>query len=128
MSRIFCYVAMLVAIFTLPALGQNQNRFPNFPSDMSSANDPMVSNNSAMNSPQPMDPARAQWEKLQVKHENQERQVALKRDTDKLLELATELKQNVDRTGPNILSIDVVKRAQEIEKLAKSVKEKMKGD
>ena len=36
-------------------------------------------------------------------------------DTDKLLELATELKQNVDRTGVNILSLDVVKRAQEIE-------------
>jgi len=128
MSKIFCYVAMLVAIFTLPVLGQSQNRFPNFPSDMSSGNDPVVGNNPAMNSPQPVDPTHAQWEKLQANQENQERQVALKRDTDKLLELATELKQNVDRTGPNILSMDVVKRAQEIEKLAKSVKDKMKGD
>jgi len=55
-----------------------------------------------------------------------ERQIALRRDTEKLLALAEELKQNVDKTSPNILSIDVVKKAQEIEKLAKSVKDKMK--
>ncbi len=57
-----------------------------------------------------------------------ERQVALKRDTDKLLEMATGLKQSVDRTNANILSVDVIRRAQEIEKLAKSVREKMKGN
>lgn len=55
-----------------------------------------------------------------------ERQAALRRDTEKLLSLAAELKQNVDRTSPSILSIDVIKKAQEIEKLAKSVKDKMK--
>jgi hypothetical protein len=32
----------------------------------------------------------------------------------------------VDKTSPSILSIDVIKKAQEIEKLAKSVKDKMK--
>jgi len=56
-----------------------------------------------------------------------ERQVALRRDTEKLLSLAAELKQNVDKTGTNILSMDVIKKAQEIEKLAKSVKDKMKN-
>src|SRR4051812_20213772 len=55
-----------------------------------------------------------------------ERQIALRQDTDKLLSLAAELKQNVDKTSPSILSLDVVKKAQEIEKLAKSVKDKMK--
>lgn len=55
-----------------------------------------------------------------------DRQLALRRDTDKLLSLAAELKQNVDKTSPSILSIDVIKKAQEIEKLAKSVKDKMK--
>lgn len=62
---------------------------------------------------------------VQMEHD---RQVALKRDTDKLLEMATDLKQSVDRTNANILSMDVIKRAQEIEKLAKSVREKMKGN
>jgi hypothetical protein len=55
-----------------------------------------------------------------------ERQLALRRDTEKLLSLAAELKQNVDKTSPSILSMDVIKKAQEIEKLAKSVKDKMK--
>jgi hypothetical protein len=55
-----------------------------------------------------------------------ERQLALRRDTAKLLTLAAELKQNVDKTSPSILSIEVIKKAQEIEKLAKSVKDKMK--
>ena len=55
-----------------------------------------------------------------------ERQIALRRDTEKLLALAAELKANVDRTNPSILSLDVIRKAQEIEKLAKSVKEKMK--
>jgi hypothetical protein len=57
---------------------------------------------------------------------NKERQGKLKQDTDKLLQLATELKQYVDKTNENILSIEVVKKTDEIEKLAKSVREKMK--
>jgi hypothetical protein len=56
-----------------------------------------------------------------------ERVAALKNDTDKLLKLSTELKAYVDKTDENVLSLDVVKKAEEIEKLAKSVKEKMKG-
>ena len=57
---------------------------------------------------------------------NKDRQAALKRDTDKLLALATELKQYVDKTNENVLSLEVLKKAEQIEKLAHSVKEKMK--
>ena len=56
-----------------------------------------------------------------------ERVAALKTDTDKLLKLSVELKQYVDKSDENVLSLDVVRRAEAIEKLAKSVKEKMKG-
>jgi uncharacterized iron-regulated membrane protein len=56
-----------------------------------------------------------------------ERQKRLVADTDKLLALATDLKQQVDKTNKNILSVDVIKKAEEIEKLAHSVKERMKG-
>jgi hypothetical protein len=62
-----------------------------------------------------------------AKKQNEVRQQDLKKDTDKLLELATELKQYVDKTNENILSMDVVKKAEQIEKLAKQVKDKMKG-
>ena len=61
------------------------------------------------------------------KKRNEARQQDIKKDTDKLLELATELKQYVDKTNQDILSMDVIKKADEIEKLAHSVREKMKG-
>jgi len=66
-------------------------------------------------------------ERAQIVNAMMERQRALRRDTEKLLLLAEELKHNVDETNANILSMDVVKKAQEIEKLAKSVKDKMKN-
>ena len=62
-----------------------------------------------------------------AKKANQSREAALKADTDKLLKLAVELKDYVDKSNENVLSLDVVKKADEIEKLAHSVKDKMKG-
>jgi len=44
------------------------------------------------------------------------------------MQLATELKQYVDKSNENMLSINVIRKAEEIEKLAKNVKEKMKAD
>ena len=74
------------------------------------------------------DAARSKLERDMAKKANQERQLALKRDTEKLLKLSTELKEYVDKTNENMLSLDVVKKAEEIEKLAHSVKNKMKGN
>ncbi|HXZ26662.1 MAG TPA: hypothetical protein VEG08_01555 [Terriglobales bacterium] len=62
-----------------------------------------------------------------AKQRNKERQESLKKDTDRLFQLATELKQSVDKSNENVMSIDVIRKAEEIEKLAKQVKEKMKG-
>lgn len=73
------------------------------------------------------DEPRLKMEKEMAKRANQARQAELKRDTEKLLKLATELKESVDKTNESTLSVDVVKRAEEIEKLAHSVKDKMKG-
>lgn len=69
-----------------------------------------------------------QQQKAMQKRANLQRQQDIRKDTEKLLELATELKQAVDKSNENTLSLDVVKKADEIEKLAKSVKNKMKGD
>ena len=55
------------------------------------------------------------------------RQSQLRIDTEKLVALTAELKQHVDRAGANILSMDVIKKAQEIQKLAKSVQDKMRN-
>ena len=71
-------------------------------------------------------PSKAIQEK-QATARNDDRQKRLVADTDKLLALATQLHDDVGKTDKNILSIDVVRRAEEIEKLARSVKERMKG-
>ena len=58
---------------------------------------------------------------------NDERQKRLIADSDKLLALATQLHDDVQKTNKNILSMDVVRRAAEMEKLSHDLKERMKG-
>ena len=63
----------------------------------------------------------------QAKMRNDARQQQMVNDTDKLVELATQLKQEISKSGKNVDQDDVAKKAAEIEKLAKSVKDHMKG-
>jgi hypothetical protein len=76
---------------------------------------------------QEKDPERARMERDMAKRANHERQEQIKKDTARLLKLATELREYVDKSNENTLSLEVVKKAEEIEKLAHSVKEKMKS-
>jgi hypothetical protein len=76
----------------------------------------------------PEDDNLARQMKEMAKRANLERQAQLKRDTDKLFQLSTELKQYVDKTNENVLSLEVLKKAEEIEKLAHNVKTRMKGN
>jgi nitric oxide reductase activation protein len=66
-------------------------------------------------------------ERDQAKARNSERQKQLEADTQKLVALANELKADVEKSNKDTLSLDVVRKADEIEKLAKSVRDKMKG-
>jgi hypothetical protein len=59
--------------------------------------------------------------------QNAERLKQLAQDTDKLLALAKQLKDEVDQSNGNTLPVDAVKKAAEIEKLAKSVRSKIRG-
>jgi hypothetical protein len=92
---------------------------------------PQVQSGPGMQSPLGADETvRERTAKIAIEQErarNDDRQKRLVADTQKLLALATELKADVDRTNKDMLSVDVVKKADEIEKLAHSVKEKMKG-
>lgn len=95
----------------------------------SSAQLPQVPLPSSPNQAPPSeDSNRERAEKDMARRANQEREAQLKRDTERLFKLATELKDYVDKSNENTLSLDVVKKADEIEKLAHSVKEKMKGN
>jgi hypothetical protein len=66
-------------------------------------------------------------EKQQQAAHSKERYEQLKHDADRLLQLATELKLSVDKSGQNVLALDAVRKADEIEKLARSVRTRMKG-
>jgi hypothetical protein len=72
------------------------------------------------------DPAQKEMQERMYKEANKKRQQDIRQDTDKLFELATELKASVDKTNENMLSLDVVRKAEQVEKLAKKVKENMK--
>ena len=65
-------------------------------------------------------------EDRQQKLANKQRQEQIKKDTEKLFQLASELKDAVGKSNENMLSLDVVKKAEEVEKLAKKVKEQMR--
>ena len=57
---------------------------------------------------------------------NAERKKQIVDESTKLLNMAIALKAEVDKTTKDTLSLNVIRRADEIEKLAHSVKEKMK--
>ena len=72
------------------------------------------------------DPSQKDMQDRMFKAANKKRQQDIRDDTDKLFQLATQLKAAVDKTDENVLSLEVVRKADEVEKLAKKVKEKMK--
>ena len=72
------------------------------------------------------DPAQKEMQERMAREANKKRQQDIREETDKLFQLATELKAAVDKSNENLLSLDVVRKADEVEKLAKKVKEKMK--
>ena len=57
---------------------------------------------------------------------NVERKKQIGEDTTRLFKLAMELKAEVDKTSKDSLSLNVIRKADEIERLARGVKEKMK--
>jgi len=104
-----------------PLLGSPQGsgvRPPPPPRPSPNAPDPHVPN--GMNGPQP-----TTTDGRSVAVANQKE---LREDIARLYEMVSELKQQVERTDANaMLSVSLVKKAQQIEKLAKQVKDLAKG-
>jgi len=57
---------------------------------------------------------------------NVERMRQIAEDSAKLLKMAADLKAEVDKTGKDTLSLGVIRKAEQIERLAHDVREKMK--
>lgn len=64
--------------------------------------------------------------KAKTEAANAARRKQIADDAARLLLLATELKAAVEKTDKDTLSLDVIRKADSIERLAKGVKEKMK--
>ena len=84
---------------------------------------PAVSGSQGMGSPPvtPNDPIQRQ----QAIAANAQRQVEIRRDTEKMAELTQELKEYLTKND-QLMSVDAIKKVEQIEKLAHSVKGKMK--
>ena len=84
---------------------------------------PSVSQSQGMGSPPvtPNDPVQRQ----QAAAANAQRQVDIRRDMDKMAELTQELKDYLAKNDQT-MSVDAIKKVEQIEKLAKSMKGKMK--
>jgi hypothetical protein len=105
---------IILAFFLISALSSQTSAFRQL--------DPLAAQKAGIE-----DGPRARMERDMAKKANQARQADLQRDTERLLRLATELKDSVDKSSESTLSLDVIKKAEEIEKLAHSVKDKMKA-
>ena len=56
-----------------------------------------------------------------------QRKKQLAADTAKLLELANELKAEMDKSSKDTLSLNVIKKAEQVERLAHKVRDEMKA-
>ena len=106
---------LFLAIAPIARDGMGQNTYPHLPPELNRIPDSNQANE--IND--------QQKKKDNFEAANAERKKEIASDSAKLLKLATELKAEVDKTNKDTLNLKVVRKADEIEKLAHSVKEKM---
>jgi hypothetical protein len=108
-----------VSNFSSLAVSQPQLQNPDKPLLMPDANRPPDKN-------EQMAMHEQQAKNKNVDAANVERKRQITDDSARLLKLASDLKAEVDKTSKDTLSLGVIRKAEEIEKLAHNVKEKMK--
>ena len=78
--------------------------------------------------PDPVPPdIRARMDAERARMANDDRHKRLAQDADKLVALSNELKMDVSKTGKDELSMEVIRKAAEIEKLARDMQSRMKN-
>jgi len=127
MRSVFAVLLVILFCGPAPSAGQQSGRAKDPPVAEVSAAEPDPQGRRNPFPREEDDPIRKDMEKRRQKALNKERHAGLKRDTEKLLALATELKTEVDKADENMLSLEVLKKTEQIEKLAKSVREKMRA-
>jgi len=111
--------ALLAVLISSPVLFSAGQR-TSVPQPLPSPNAPDQSYPQGMNGPGPKEP--------DAKKLDKENQAQVRADIDKLYALVFELRETMKQTNPNTtFSVDIVKKAQAIEKLAKEIKDRSKN-
>ena len=123
-------VTLLAAVSGGMGVGQRQGSTPppQPPSRTVTNYPPMVGMTpmSGMDPSSSPDTLSSRMAEQQARSRNYERQKRLESDTAKLVGLVTDFKEKL-QNGGDLSPADMSKKAEEIEKLAKSVKDRMKG-
>jgi len=117
-----CQAVVLLVFLTFgggAATAQNGQRDPD-----RSIHDPALTNPPDANAQMQMREQKTKDQNYAAANAERKRQIT--DDSAKLLQLANELKLEVDKSTKDTLSITVIRKAMEIERLAHDVKEKMK--
>jgi hypothetical protein len=131
MSRVFRVavtgLVVMASVGLARDVGRAQQTIPGMPQDpaMPSTQRPGVQ--PPDDSAQPSGPFRGVMDEQRKRAINDDRHKRLEQDVDKLLALTNELKTDVDKSNKDELSLDVVRKAGEIEKLAHDVQSRMKN-
>jgi len=72
------------------------------------------------------DPMRESAREALIRQANEERHKRMLDDANKMVQLSNELKADVEKTQKDELSVEVLKKAAEVEKLAHDVQQRMK--
>ena len=122
-------VPILALITSASAPAQQSASSPSAQSTPATSSDPgspKQDQSSKPDQPQEQKPAASPDSKPLTPEEARQAQIVA--DTNKLYQLAQELQAEVAKSSKNTLSLAVVKKAAEVEKLAKSLKERMKPE
>jgi hypothetical protein len=112
-------LAGLAALVLVPVAGEGaQEKDPGFRYPASITRVPDANAQNQINGQE------TQQQKFEAANAERKKQIA--DESAKLLKLAADLKAEVDKTTKDTLSLNVIRKADEIEKLAHDVKEKMK--
>lgn len=128
----FAGMWIFLTVSTSVVIGQGQRQggsYPPIQQAPSSRNYPSMSGMGPMGAGDPSgapDILGARVAAQQARSRNNERQKRLEMDTDRLVGLVNDLKQQIQEEK-TLSPADLSKRAEEIEKLARSVKDRMKG-
>ncbi|HWO32464.1 MAG TPA: hypothetical protein VNO32_27015 [Candidatus Acidoferrum sp.] len=118
-ASVICLAGFLV--FTLAPTARAQHPTPAVPQPRQSPNAP-----ANQNAPQGLEgaPTSIEASRVSVDLENEKE---LRASVDRLYVMVSNLKNEVEKTNANmVLDVSLVKRAQEIEKLAKQIKDRAK--